>query len=156
MNGMPLTDTLVIKFISQTQAESQLINGRVDILGPETLRDVSTALLDAQMQGQIKVYPIPYAWEHADINLETYEVSAEISPTSGGALSYTNRLGSDAWVTIPAGTGLITRHHRVPHDGNPCKSIICRPEGCQNPLPDQCPPKRGPAERAFLRPTAPG
>jgi ABC-type transport system substrate-binding protein len=68
--GKPATPNLVIKFMDQADAESQLIAGTVDFLGSETIPSKTDALAKAETADKIKVDIIPSAtWEHIDFNL---------------------------------------------------------------------------------------
>ena len=104
VNGNPLTQNIVFKFIALASTEQALIDGDVDVVGPESLPGLTNNLINAQTEGKIKLINAPtMTWEHVDLNFETYGISEDILPTSGGTLDYTGITGNNIHVTIPAG-----------------------------------------------------
>lgn len=67
---IPKTPNLVIQFISSESAETQLINGEIDILDPTSFIGVTETLAAAQQQRIINILVHPSdTWEHIDFNL---------------------------------------------------------------------------------------
>jgi len=67
--GKVRTPTIVLKFVNADNAESRLMEGEVDVLGPETLVIPSEKMLQAQRDGLLKIIMVPGPnWEHIDFN----------------------------------------------------------------------------------------
>lgn len=68
--GEPKTKNIVITYLTPEEAETQLIDGKVDLLGSETLTALSEQLVVADDAGKINVIIKPGAsWEHIVFNL---------------------------------------------------------------------------------------
>lgn len=66
----PLTPNLILKFVPSDQAENLLLSGQVDVLGWDTLADLSQGLVNGEIAGTVKNYVNRGAtWEHIDLNL---------------------------------------------------------------------------------------
>jgi ABC-type transport system substrate-binding protein len=68
--GAPKTPNVVISFVTPENAEAQLLGGTIDMLGSETLTDLTPSLVEAETAGDLKNYIIAGAtWEHIDFLL---------------------------------------------------------------------------------------
>jgi ABC-type transport system substrate-binding protein len=68
--GAPATPNFIVSIITPENAEAQLLNGQVDILGSETLAGIPETLANAEAEGVVKNFALPGAtWEHIDFNL---------------------------------------------------------------------------------------
>lgn len=68
--GAPKTANLIIQIITAENAESQLVNGQVDLLDGTVLAGVSDFLAQAETDGFINVIVEPSGtWEHIDLNM---------------------------------------------------------------------------------------
>ena len=70
IKGAPKTSTIIVKFISDENIVSALLNGEIDFIGSESLSGVDETLRAAETAGKIKILVLPGGtWEHIDINL---------------------------------------------------------------------------------------
>lgn len=68
--GASKTRTIVVVFLSPEEAEAQLLDGQIDLLGPESLPGISPELAAAVQRGQLKLTVVAdESWEHIDFNL---------------------------------------------------------------------------------------
>lgn len=104
VNGLPLTEQVVVKFIASGQVETSIISGTVDLVGPESLYSISTTLAQAVQNNQVKVYTKPsMTWEHIDINLDALPVTQEVTPSSPAQISIQDNQNKPLTVNVPQG-----------------------------------------------------
>jgi ABC-type transport system substrate-binding protein len=71
--GTPATPQIVLHFVNPDDLEGYLIDGSLDIAGPDSIGGVTQALRDADTAGAIDLTVLPSSvWEHMDINLNIF------------------------------------------------------------------------------------